>query len=675
MTSLLQKLPATIVLGALAAVFLATCRKHSSARVRLWMWGWGFILAHFAVRLLADVGGLPLRLSTGIDATLLGCAGIAFVVSVSPLSEIPQERKKLALLLGTPIAVVSCVLATGWPLGWLSALAFAAMYFGCIALFIRLGWRSVQAWLLYCGLAASGLWSMSAGLAGNLDDPLQLALLWLFLLSAIMVATVYSRPTCAVITTSFGFAGWAAIWALAVFFPKVIDQVGQFSEFWNVPKYILAFGMVLLLLEDEKYAVEAARSREVALNHQMEGFAEVTSRLLAGESVGKLCGYIADMVMQVTTFSRIAIALADEQHKLLVSGSAGISEEDLSKITKTIARINPQQFAALQPQARTIGRSYVCSRKQMEQFGTVPGVTNYEPNELWNSGDELLVPIYSPRGACAGFFVLDEPRDVKRVNAPEISKLELLANDLGVAIERTCLQRELVRSEKLSGMGQLVAGMAHELNNPLTAVLGYSEILLETATDQAVRNNVSVIQRESMRMKRIIENLVRFAKRDRAESRLLSMNSALQETLKLWTYQARSRGVQLEVDIAKDLPMIRFDENQLKQVFLNLLGNAFEAVDGADERHVTIECKQQEGFVVLTVCDSGPGFQDPERIFDPFFSTKGVGKGPGLGLSVCYGIVKQHGGEIRAHNLSPHGACITIELPTAQQGLALLPGA
>jgi len=674
MTSLLQKLPATIVLGVLATVFLVTCRKHSSARVRLWMWGWGYILAHFAIRLLAEVGGVSLAVSTGIDLTLLGFSGIAFAISVSPVAEVPHERKKLSLILGTPIAALSFVLAGGGRLVWLAALAFAVMYFGSIALFVRLGWRSsIKVWALYAGLAVSAIWSIWQGQRGSLERPVELVLLWLFLLAAILVARVYSRPTIAVITTTLGFAGWATVWGIAAFLPSVVDRVGQFSEFWNVPKYVLAFGMVLLLLEDEKYTVEASRSREIALNQQMESFAEVTSRLLAGESVATLCDHIAQMVTHVTTFSRIAIMLADEQQKLHVAGSSGIPAQDLTKITKTVARIKPEEFAALEPQGRRISRSFICSRKQMEQFGVVPGVNNYEANEFWQSGDELLVPIRSPRGASVGFFVLDEPRDVKRVTSPETSKLELLANDLGVAIERAYLQRELVRSEKLAGMGQLVAGVAHELNNPLTAVLGYAEILIETAPDAEVRNQATVIQRESLRMKRIIENLVRFAKRDRAESRLLSINSALQETLKIWTYQARSRGVQLEVEIEKDLPMVRFDENQLKQVFLNLMGNAFEAVEGSDDRQVTVQCKQHNGSVTFSVRDSGEGFQDPDRVFDPFFSAK-VGKGPGLGLSVCYGIVKQHGGEIRACNVSPRGGCIVIELPVVQQELALVAG-
>ena len=132
--------------------------------------------------------------------------------------------------------------------------------------------------------------------------------------------------------------------------------------------------------------------------------------------------------------------------------------------------------------------------------------------------------------------------------------------------------------------------------------------------------------------------------------------------------------MQLEVEVEKDLPMIRFDEAQLKQVFLNILTNAFDAVEERSEKCVTVVVRLIKENVSVMVSDSGIGFADPEHVFDPFFSTKGVSKGSGLGLSVCYGIVRQHGGNIRAHNLSPSGSCITVEFPLAQQELALASG-
>ena len=673
MNDLLQKLPSTIVLGTLAAVFLVTCRKHSSIRVRLWVWGWGLVLFHFAVRLLDESHAIPHWLTIVTDLTLLLFAGIAFAVSSSPIAEFPGCRRKLFLLLGTPAIFLSCVAAAGASLAWLSALAAGVMYFGTIAFFATRGWqRSWYVQVLYAAFAASGFYSAYEAFRGRVESPVTLALTWMLGLSAIMFVRLYRRLSPGAITTFIGFTGWAAVFAASTFQPSFVINIGEFSEFWNVPKYILAFGMILVLLEDEQITSEAMRQRERVLNQQLERFAEVTSRLLSGEDVRTLCGQIAEVITTVTTFRRVAVLLADEQHHLYVAGSSGLKPTTLMTIEDAVEKVTASQMAELLQQGRHIGRtSIILSQQKMEPVGAVPGTTSYGTNPFWQRGDELLVPIRSPRGIYAGFFSLDEPRELQRVNASEMSKLELLADDLGVAIERAYLQRELVRTEKLAGVGQLVAGMAHELNNPLTAVLGYAEMMHEMSEDTQVRQQAGIIQRESLRMKRIIENLVRFAKQDKAERTLLSVNHTLEETLKLWTYQAKNRGVKMQMEIEKDLPSIRFDEAQLKQVFLNLLNNAFDAVEGSPEKTIVIRAGLKMGIVTVTVTDSGDGFRDPERVFDPFFTTKAVGKGTGLGLSVCYGIVKQHGGDIRAFNTEPRGAGVTIEIPVAQQELAL----
>jgi len=662
-----------MVLGTLAAVFLVTCRKHSSIRVRLWVWGWGLVLFHFAVRLLNESGAIPHRLTVAADLTLLLFAGISFAVSSSPIAEFPGCRRKLFLLLGTPAVFLSCVAAIGSSVAWLSALAAAVMYFGTISFFATRGWKSSAAVVaLYSAFAVSGLYSLIVAFQGNVELPVTLALMWMFLLSAVLFVRMYRRISPGAVTTFVGFAGWALVFGISAFHPSFERSVGEFSEFWNVPKYILAFGMILVLLEDEKITSEAMRERERLLNQQLERFAEVTSRLLSGEDVRALCGQIAEVITSVTTFRRVAVLLADEQQRLYVAGSSGLTPATQMQIEDSVAKLVAPELANLQTQARHIGRtSFILSHEQMEPYGCVPGTTNYGSNPFWQTGDELLVPIRSPRGTWAGFFSLDEPRELQRVNASEMSKLELLADDLGVAIERAYLQRELVRTEKLAGVGQLVAGMAHELNNPLTAVLGYSEMMAEMNEDSQVRQQASIIQRESLRMKRIIENLVRFAKQDKAERTLLSVNRTLDEILKLWAYQAKSRGVKMDVEIEKDLPTIRFDEAQLKQVFLNLLNNAFDAVEPTAEKTISVRAMVKMGIISVTVSDSGDGFRDPDRVFDPFFTTKAVGKGTGLGLSVCYGIVKQHGGDIRAFNTEPRGAGVTIEIPVAQQELAL----
>jgi two-component system, NtrC family, sensor kinase len=262
-----------------------------------------------------------------------------------------------------------------------------------------------------------------------------------------------------------------------------------------------------------------------------------------------------------------------------------------------------------------------------------------------------------------GLIVLARPRSTERVKAGDLSTIEVLARDLAGAIEHATLQAQLVRSEKMAGMGQLVAGVAHELNNPLTAVLGYTEILVDQVSDVAVQRELGIIRKEATRMKRIIENLQRFSRQHKVERRSMDLSTVVEELLKLRSYDIQARGVQIEVDIDPHLPRIVADDSLLNQVLLNVLNNAVDAVERSERKRVLIEGRALAKDLQLRVIDSGPGFPDVNRVFDPFYTTKAPGKGTGLGLSICYGIIKEHGGEITASNLESGGACITIKLP------------
>lgn len=665
MTGLIQRLPSTLVLGTLATVFLITCRKQNTARVRLWVWSWALILLNLITVLLQDGSDFSNWLRALSDASLL-MASVAFVISTTPLTKRSRERRQLILILGTPAIILSCVVGAGAGFAWISSIASALFFFGPIVFLASRRRRpSLPVLSVYAVLAVFGLLSIYGSIRGDAQFPIQVALIAMFGFAAVWFYRGVKRWTAGAFLTFVGFAGWSAVLAIAA-----IDQaMGRtLGDLFHVPQYLLAFGMILLSFEEEQVTAEVMRETERSLNQKLESFAEVTSRLLSGEDVRTLGSHIAQVVTKVTTFQRVVILLADEQQHMYVAGHEGFSEDDVRRVEEAVSKFSPHQWASFGEQGRLVGRtSFVFSNPSP----TANSETHESSNPFWQWSDELLVPIRSPRGMYAGFISLVHPRELTRVNAAEVSKLELLANDLGVAIERAYLQRELVRSEKLAGVGQLVAGMAHELNNPLTAVLGYSEMLNELSDDPQVRQQASVIQRESLRMKRIIDNLVRFAKQDKPERSLLSINQTLDEVLKLWKSQAKKSGIQMDVQVEKDLPRIRFDEAQLKQVFLNLLNNAYEAVADSEEKRITVSAGMSHGTVSITVSDTGSGFQDPERVFDPFFTTKAVGKGTGLGLSVCYGIVKQHGGDIRAFNTKPHGAGVTMEVPVAQQELAL----
>ncbi len=224
-------------------------------------------------------------------------------------------------------------------------------------------------------------------------------------------------------------------------------------------------------------------------------------------------------------------------------------------------------------------------------------------------------------------------------------------------------QSQLLQKERLAGVGQLVSGVAHELNNPLTAVMGYSDLLLDQAADGASRQKLERLGTEARRMKRIIDNLISFARPPQDGRRLLDVALIARESQMLCEYRLRSGGIRVDMDFAADLPPVASNEGQLKQVFVNLFSNSAQALEQAPEKKILVEGRLEKEKVIIRFSDSGPGFTDVGRAFDPFYTTRPVGQGTGLGLSICYGTVREHGGHIYAQNLEPHGAVVTIELP------------
>ncbi len=229
------------------------------------------------------------------------------------------------------------------------------------------------------------------------------------------------------------------------------------------------------------------------------------------------------------------------------------------------------------------------------------------------------------------------------------------------------LQAQLVQSEKLASLGQLVGGAAHELNNPLTAMLGYSDLLSATPLTGEQRLLTEKLGHQVRRTKSLVSSLLSFAKQVPIEKILLDVNALAQTGVKLCQPQLRARNIQVHTDLATDLPQILGDSNQLLQVCLHITNNALHAM--AEKGGVlTVSTREKDDFVVLEFSDDGPGAPEPDRVFDPFYTTKPVGQGTGLGLSACYGIIQEHKGRILCQNRPEGGATFRIELPAAEPG-------
>jgi two-component system NtrC family sensor kinase len=233
------------------------------------------------------------------------------------------------------------------------------------------------------------------------------------------------------------------------------------------------------------------------------------------------------------------------------------------------------------------------------------------------------------------------------------------------------LQAKLVHAERMAAVGQLVSGVAHEVNNPLTAILGFADLLVETPDlPESARRDLRVILQEAQRTKQIVQNLLSFARQNPTQRQPVQLNAILRRTVQLRAYDFHSHGVDVIERLDESLPEVVGDPHQLQQVFLNILNNAHDAVRETGRRaRIEITSARSGSLVEVSFRDNGAGIAHPDRIFDPFFTTKEVGKGTGLGLSICYGIVREHGGEIACHNnLDSEGATFIVRLPLAAEG-------
>jgi len=237
------------------------------------------------------------------------------------------------------------------------------------------------------------------------------------------------------------------------------------------------------------------------------------------------------------------------------------------------------------------------------------------------------------------------------------------------------LYQQLLQAEKMAALGQTISGVAHELNNPLATILGWAERLAEKAGDDATRRGLDVILGESERAARIVRNLLTFARKRQSTRSLIDLNQVVRETIALRSYEQRVSNIDVVAALASGLPPVFADAHQIQQVLLNLVINAEQAMLGAHGRGSLVLRTwhdAEQDAVVLQVSDDGPGIpaEVKTKIFDPFFTTKETGKGTGLGLTVAYAIVQEHGGSIRAESPLSGGASFTVELPVSGADLA-----
>lgn len=646
MITLPDELPIIIILAVLVGIFVSVQRNSPSPRVKIWTYAWALAFLHFFARVFETHTGLSERVIEGVDLAGVQLSAIVFLSSVAFENDERSKRLKFSALLAVPVLLHPLFFTLGWGVPWVPAASITLTFLAAIALVLR----GVRRYPLFSSAAALTLALMCV--LSVRDEVLQrnpwyasaAVLAMIFGLTGILFWRIYRRPSLGVIASTAGFIGWGAVYPLGAFLHTVAPTFQPRLDVWNIPRIMVALGMVLALLEDQSLMVKQSSVRAQAESLLLQRLSQITSRLLAGSDPRALCGEAVRAITEASSFRRAAIFLAGDGLTLNLSGSDGFT---------------PQEAEELQ---RRSGRHGLDLIKRLCAKGSQVGSNSYRISDADNL---VLIPLVSWRGSHVGCLYVSGAKVPAGADASEMVKLEVFASDLAVTFENMKLHQQLVRSEKLAALGQLVAGVAHELNNPLTGIMGYSDLLASEARDEKSAKRLEKLGNEARRMKRIVDGLLRFGRQNTSRARLSVVSAALRDVLDLREYDLRKQSIQLDVQIEPDLPPVKMAEDELKQILLNILNNSIDAMWESPRKEIAIRAAVHSERVVIEFQDSGPGFADKTRAFDPFYTTKPVGKGTGLGLSICYGIVQECGGEITVANKTPNGATVVVEVPVA----------
>jgi PAS domain S-box-containing protein len=427
---------------------------------------------------------------------------------------------------------------------------------------------------------------------------------------------------------------------------------------------IVAYQGFILDVTDQKLAENEIRRR----NRELLALNAIADVLASPPKLQDALAHAVTKIAEMFSADLAGIYVLDESTRTLKS-AAGVgyaSEHARHRGTLQVPDSLLQQVR--QTHATLLAGSALALSDEFRDLQREEGIVVSQVAVLWTK-DRVI-----------GVLVIAS-RKMKEFFTAELNLFAAVANQIAITIDKSRLleetreayeslrhtQEQLLQSEKMAAVGQLISGVAHELNNPLTAILGYSELLKsEENIDGRGADYLDKLYKQAQRTHHIVQNLLSFARQRKPERGHAQVNQVVEETLALREYDLRSNRIEVHRHLDPALPEIGADFHQLQQVVLNILNNAVDAILEAKRKgEIWVRTSVENGNVRLAITDNGPGVGNPHRVFDPFYTTKPVGKGTGLGLSICYGIVKEHGGDIQVRNEDPDGATFTVTLPLA----------
>ena len=403
-------------------------------------------------------------------------------------------------------------------------------------------------------------------------------------------------------------------------------------------------------------AVTLERDRERRGREEMEAYTRLDTRMGRDGDVRELGRRVCSVVAARSSFCRVAMLACDAEGRLYIAASEGPDDTTFDAVQMWANR------AAERERSGGVGMTGGA------RFGAKSLVV-----PLGENGRAVVVPLWTTGGRMVGALVVraDSVMQVQRRIAEEaITALEALAAKLGRTMENAELAERLLRTEKLAGLGMLAGGVAHALNNPLTAVLGFAELICETTQEARIRRDAATIVEEAKRMRATVQRLLDFWRPPVQREEAIEVGALVRELARACDARLTARGVSLTIQVADDAPAVRGNRERLRQMLEHLVNNASQAIARAGtepaKNAIRLAVSHDTRAVQMIVSDTGPGFPEPGRVFDLFYTTQAPGDGDGPGLSICYGIVREHGGEISAFNLHPRGAAVVVELPVGE---------
>jgi len=420
------------------------------------------------------------------------------------------------------------------------------------------------------------------------------------------------------------------------------------------------------LIENARLNQEAReRADKLTLIHK------VVQRVVGLRDETAIAREVTDLVAGYFNYEIVSILVSDETNQFLSNLGIGGS----------LAHLVPPAYHYPISQGIT-GKAFRNGRGGINN--DVSLVSEYLAFPGWRAGSEMCVPLFE-RERVFGLINVESARK-NAFSESDFIMLEALAGILSSVMVNARRYRELkqrieaqqsaenrlVRSARLAAVGEMAAGVAHELNNPLTTVLGFLELTLaDLPADSQQRSDLELAAREAQRAREVVRRLLDFSRQSANIRERTNLNELMQEVLPLVQHQLQTSDVSIHLDLAAELPFVSVNANQINQVILNLLQNALQAMPGGGKILVRSgrEMRSQGLGAFIKICDTGEGIppENYERIFEPFFTTRSTGQGTGLGLSVSYGIITSHGGHIEVDSVLGRGSCFNVWLPVSPE--------